>query len=165
MCLDRLESPHTIITVCTPIGSMFPAHCTAAGKAILAYLTNDEIQEVVRRNGLRQYTPFTITRIANLRENLRLIRLRGYAVDHQELERGLSGVAAPVLSVHKRVIGAVGIAGPTLRFRGKELAEKVSLVTEIGARLAMGFGRLEGNHANATHANSTGDVRVSSGGE
>jgi len=41
---------------------------------------------------------FTITRLSDLKENLRLIRQRGYAVDHQELERGLSGVAAPVLS-------------------------------------------------------------------
>jgi IclR family transcriptional regulator, KDG regulon repressor len=165
ICLDRLDSPHTIITVCTPIGSMFPAHCTAAGKAILAYLTNEEIQEIVSRNGLRQYTPFTITRMANLRENLRLIRQRGYAVDHQELERGLSGVAAPVLSARERVIGAVGIAGPTLRFRGKELAGKVSLVTEIGARLAMGFGRLEGNQTNPVHANSTAEAQSSLGGE
>jgi len=145
VCLDRLDSPHTIITVCTPIGSMFPAHCTAAGKAILAYMADDEIQELVRRFGLRQYTPFTITQMASLKENLRLIRQRGYAVDHQELERGLSGVAAPVLSAHERVIAAVGIAGPTLRFRGKELAQKVALATEIGARLSMALGRLEGN--------------------
>jgi IclR family transcriptional regulator, KDG regulon repressor len=164
-CLDRLESPHTIITVCTPIGSLFPAHCTAAGKAVLAYLRSDEIQEIVRRNGLRQYTPFTITSLAGLRENLRLIRRRGYAVDHQELERGLSGVAAPVLSAHERIIGSVGIAGPTLRFRGKELAEKVSLVTEIGARLAMGFVRVDGNHVRVTHENSTADVRINSGEE
>jgi len=145
VCLDRLDSPHTIITVCTPIGSMFPAHCTAAGKAILAYMADDEIQELVRRFGLHQYTPFTITQMASLKENLRLIRQRGYAVDHQELERGLSGVAAPVLSAHERVIAAVGIAGPTLRFRGKELAQKVALATEIGARLSMALGRLEGN--------------------
>jgi hypothetical protein len=44
----------------------------------------------------------------------------------------------------------VGIAGPTLRFRGKELVQKVSLVTEIAARLAMGLGRLEGNQAGVT---------------
>ena len=67
ICLDRLDSPHTIITVCTPIGSMFPAHCTAAGKAILAYMADDEIETLVRRNGLRPYTPFTITQMANLR--------------------------------------------------------------------------------------------------
>jgi len=159
ICLDRLDSPHTIITVCTPIGSMFPAHCTAAGKAILAYLADDEIQDLVKRTGLRQYTPFTITQMAQLKENLRLIRQRGYAVDHQELERGLSGVAAPVLSAHERVIAAVGIAGPTLRFRGKELAEKVALVTEIGARLAMGLGRLEVSHASAAALRSSAEVR------
>jgi IclR family acetate operon transcriptional repressor len=146
-CLDRLDSPHTIITVCTPVGSMFPAHCTAAGKAILAYMAEEEIDDLVRRWGLKQFTPFTITQMPALKESLQLIRRRGYAVDHQELERGLSGVAAPVLSAHERVIAAVGIAGPTLRFRGKELSEKVALVTEIGARLAMSLGRLEGSSA------------------
>ena len=159
ICLDRLESPHTIITVCTPIGTMFPAHCTAAGKAILAYLAEDEIQEIAKRTGLRQYTPFTITQLPELKENLRLIRQRGYAVDHQELERGLSGVAAPVLSAHERVIAAVGIAGPTLRFRGKELAQKVALVTEIGARLAMSLGRLEGSHSTVTREKAVREVR------
>ena len=154
ICLDRLDSLHTIITVCTPVGSMFPAHCTAAGKAILAYMADDEIQELVRRHGLRQFTPFTITQMSSLKENLRLIRQRGYAVDHQELERGLSGVAAPVFSAHERVIGAVGIAGPTLRFRGKELAEKVALATEIGARLSLALGRLEGGQAKTTPAKS-----------
>ena len=156
VCLDRLDSPHTIINVCTPVGSMFPAHCTAAGKAILAYMADDEIEELVRRHGLKQYTPFTITQMPNLKENLRLIRQRGYAVDHQELERGLSGVAAPVLSAHERVIAAVGIAGPTLRFRGKELAQKVALATEIGARLSMALGRLEGSQSNGASAVKAG---------
>lgn len=167
ICLDRFDSPHTIITVCTPVGSMFPAHCTAAGKAILAYMAEDEIQALVRQNALRQFTPFTITQMGPLKENLRLIRQRGYAVDHQELERGLSGVAAPVLSAHERVIGAVGIAGPTLRFRGKELAEKVALVTEIGARLAMSLGRLEVNHKSPASAGegTMGDVRSGAGEE
>lgn len=162
ICMDRLDSPHTIIRVCTPVGSLFPAHCTAAGKAILAYLSDNEIDEVVRRTGLRQFTPFTITQLSNLKENLRLIRQRGYAVDHQELERGLSGVAAPVLSAHERVIAAVGIAGPTQRFRGKELAEKVSLVTEIAARLAMGMGRLEGNLNSMLHRKPAAEVWLGS---
>jgi IclR family transcriptional regulator, KDG regulon repressor len=153
-CLDRLESSHTIINICTPVGSMFPPHCTAAGKAILAYMTEGEINEVIKRNPLRPYTQFTITELSDLRENLRLIRQRGYSVDHQELERGLSGVAAPVLSAHERVIAAVGIAGPTLRFRGKELVQKVSLVTEIAARLAMALGRLEEHQAGPAIINS-----------
>ena len=163
ICLDRLDSPHTVITVCTPVGSIFPAHCTAAGKAILAYLSESEIEEVVRRTGLRQHTPFTITQLAQLKENLRLIRQRGYAVDHQELERGLSGVAAPVLWAHERVIAAVGIAGPTQRFRGKELADKVALVTEIAARLAMGLVRVEGNFSSVLSAKPAAEIRLGPG--
>lgn len=163
ICLDRLDSPHTVITVRTPVGSLFPAHCTAAGKAILAYLAENEIDEVVHRTGLRRHTPFTITQPANLKENLRLIRQRGYAVDHQELERGLSGVAAPVLSAHERVIAAVGIAGPTQRFRGKELAEKVGLVTEVAARLAMGLRRLEGSFGGPKNAGPAAEIWLSLG--
>jgi len=158
ICLDRLDSPRTVITVCTPVGSLFPAHSTAAGKAILAYLADSEIEQVVRRTGLRQYTPFTITQLPNLKENLRLIRQRGYAVDHQELERGLSGVAAPVFCSHERVIAAVGIAGRTQRFRGKELAEKVALVTEIAARLAMGLGRVEGNFSTMLNTKPAAEI-------
>lgn len=156
ICLDRVNSPHTVINVCTPVGAMFPPHCTAAGKAILAYLTEEELLEVVKRSGLRRYSPFSISRLPDLKENLRLIRQRGYAVDHQELERGLSGVAAPVLGAHERVIAAVGIAGPTQRFRAKELAQKIALVTEIAARLSMSSARLEGNGATTPQAVSWG---------
>jgi IclR family transcriptional regulator, KDG regulon repressor len=162
-CLDRVDSPHTLIKVCTPVGAVFPPHCTAAGKAILAYMTDDEVYDIVKKNQNRRYTQFTITQFSDLKENLRLIRQRGYAVDHQELERGLSGVAAPVLSVHERVIAAVGIAGPTLRFRGKELEQKVSLVTEIAARLAMGLVRMEENLASVAFEKSpeTNTLRAS----
>jgi DNA-binding IclR family transcriptional regulator len=146
-CLDRLDSSHTIINVCTPIGAMFPPYCTAAGKAILAYMTDEEVHEILKKNPQREYTQFTITQLSDLKENLRTIRQRGYAVDHQELERGLSGVAAPVLGARERVIAAVGIAGPTLRFRGKELVQKVNLVTEIAARLAKGLSKLEESQA------------------
>lgn len=158
VCQDRLDSPRTVISVSTPVGSFFPAHCTAAGKAILAYLSESEIEEILRRTGLRKYSPFTITQPAQLKENLQLIRQRGYAVDHQELERGLSGVAAPVFFSQERAIAAVGIAGPTHRFRGKELADKVALVTEIAARLAMGLRRVEGNFCSVLSARPAAEI-------
>jgi DNA-binding IclR family transcriptional regulator len=49
-------------------------------------------------------------------------------------------VAAPVLLAENRVVAAVGIAGPTLRFRGKELAQKIALVRETAARLSASLG-------------------------
>ena len=140
LCLDRVNSVHTVITVRTNVGAHFPAHCTAVGKAVLAFLPEEDVQAILLRNGLPRFTPATLTSGAELQENLRQIRQRGYALDNQELERGLSGVAAPVLLQGNRVVAAVGIAGPTLRFRGKELAQKTALVREIAAKLSASLG-------------------------
>jgi len=140
ICLDRVDSPHSVITVRTPVGARFPAHCTAAGKAVLAHLPQDAIDEIIRTNGLIRYTPYTRTRVAELKQELERTRQRGYAIDGQELERGLTGVAAPVFASQGRVLAAAGIAGPTLRFRGKELNDKVQLVREIATRLSVAMG-------------------------
>jgi DNA-binding IclR family transcriptional regulator len=81
-----------------------------------------------------------MTRIADIKENLRGVVQRGYARDDQELERGLSGVAAPVRTREGRVIAAVGMAGPTQRFRGKELAHKIALTKEFTAKISASLG-------------------------
>lgn len=140
MCLDRVDPPNSVITVRTPVGARFPAHCTASGKAVLAYIPEDAIEDILRTNGLMRYTPFTRTKMGEVRKELERTRQRGYAVDGQELERGLSGVAAPVFGNNCQIQAAVGIAGPTMRFRGKELADKIALAREIATRLSVSLG-------------------------
>jgi len=140
VCLARVDSPGTAMTIRTPVGARFPAHCTAIGKCVLAYLPEKEVDTIVSGAGLTGFTPFTITRLAQLKENLQQVRQRGYALDGQELERGLSGIAAPVLSREGGLIAAVGMAGPTLRFRGKELRQKIDQVRNTAAKIAANFG-------------------------
>ena len=140
VCLDRVNSPHTVITTRTEVGARFPAHCTAVGKAVLAHLPELDIDAILRNNGLQRFTPATLTGVNELKDNLRRVRERGYALDDQELERGLSGVAAPVRTAQNRVIAALGIAGPTLRFRGTELRDKIALVKEMAAKLSVSLG-------------------------
>jgi len=141
VCLDRVDSPDTIITTRTAIGGRFPAHCSAVGKATLAYLPEEEIDAILAMaGGLTRYTPFTLTRIADVKENLRQIVLRGYSIDNQELERGISGVAAPVLAKDGVILAVVGIVGPTPRFRGKELAQKIALTKETTSKISASLG-------------------------
>jgi IclR family transcriptional regulator, KDG regulon repressor len=140
VCLDRADSRDTVITVSTPIGSRFPAHCTAVAKATLAYLPGKEVDAILGGARLTPYTPFTLTSLPRVKKNLREVAERGYAMDCQETERGLSGVAAPVRSREGRVIAAVGMAGPTPRFRGKELAQKIALTKEIAAKISASLG-------------------------
>jgi DNA-binding IclR family transcriptional regulator len=140
LCLDRVDWPGTAITVRTTVGALFPPHCTAVGKAALAHLPEAEIDAILSISGLRRYTPFTLTRTEDVKENLREVVQRGYALDQQELERGLSGVAAPVRAREGWVIAAVGMTGPTPRFRGKELAQKIALTKQIAAKIAASLG-------------------------
>jgi DNA-binding IclR family transcriptional regulator len=89
---------------------------------------------------LTRYTVHTHTQIDELKNDLRRVRERGYALDEQELERGLNGVAAPVFLQDARVVGAVGIAGPTQRFQGRDLAEKIELVKMTAQKIASNLG-------------------------
>jgi IclR family KDG regulon transcriptional repressor len=131
ICLDRIDSPSSIITVRTLIGERFPAHCTAAAKAILAWLPEREAYNILFRNGMKLYTPLTIPSLRELKPVLDLTRRQGYATDHEELEKGLSGIAAPVLYKKSRVIAALGMAGPRSGLWGqislqKSLCSKIS---------------------------------------
>jgi DNA-binding IclR family transcriptional regulator len=144
VCLERFDSPRTMISVRTPVGALFPAHCSAAGKAVLAYLSEEDVDAILLNNRLTRYTVNTHTRMAELKNDLRRVRQRGYALDEQELECGLNGVAAPVISQDARVIGAVGIAGPTQRFQGKDLAEKIELVKMTAQKIAANLGDRSG---------------------
>jgi DNA-binding IclR family transcriptional regulator len=139
VCLDRVDAPSTAITVRTPIGARFSAHSTAIGKAVIAYLPEAELDALLLGNGLTRHTPFTLVRMPDLKENLAQVRHRQVSIDNQERERGLSGVAAPILSAEGRLIGSVGMAGPTLRFRGHELRQKISLVRAAAAKIAASF--------------------------
>lgn len=145
VCLDRVDSAHSIITVRTPIGARFPPHCTAAAKATLAYLPDEEVEAILSIMGLTAYTPHTMTTLAEVKKNLREVAERGYALDRQETERGLSGVAAPIWSRDGRVIAAVGVAGPTGRFKGKELARKIALTKETTAKISASLGHQSGS--------------------
>ena len=140
VCLDRADSRDTVIAVSTPIGSRFPAHCTAVAKAALAYLPEDELDAILGSARLTQYTSSTMTSLPEVKKYLREVADRGYAMDREETERGLTGIAAPIRSREGRVIAAVGMAGPTPRFRGKELAQKIALTKQTAAKISASLG-------------------------
>jgi IclR family KDG regulon transcriptional repressor len=141
ICLDRVDCLDSVITARTPVGGRFHPHCTAAGKAILAYLPDPEIHAVMKRNGMPRFTSVTLSKYADLMSNLDLTRRQGYATDFEELERGLSGVAAPIFMRGSHLVAALGMAGPTGRFQGQELAQKIALVKDFAARISRALGR------------------------
>jgi DNA-binding IclR family transcriptional regulator len=110
-------------------------HCTSLGKAILAYLPEERVDEIVDRWGLPARTADTITTREELDAELERIRERGYAQDNGERLSGLRCVAAPITDTDGVAIGAVSVAGPTSRMKGErfesEIPERVQSVANV----------------------------------
>lgn len=100
------------------IGKRVPIHATAAGKSILASLTDDRVEEIVERRGLAKLTEHTITDADRLWADLEEIRDRGYSINDQENTSGLRAIGVPVEYETGEPLGALSVSGPTHRFRG-----------------------------------------------
>lgn len=114
------------------IGKRSWLHSVAAGKAILAYLDRDRVDDIIDRYGLPARTEHTITDRAELFSTLAEIREREYAINDHEDVLGIRAVGAAIV-VEGEVYGAVSIGGPAKRFRGdkfeKELPNQVQSAT------------------------------------
>lgn len=97
-------------------GLRVPLHCTSLGKAIMAFLSPSEVEQIVAEKGLPRFTSRTITDLEVLKVELQKIRDRGYAVDWGEHEEGIRCVGAPVYNSLGRVFAAISISGPDSRF-------------------------------------------------
>lgn len=104
-------------------------HCTATGKAILAFLPEDERENILDRHGLPERTANTITDRDELLEELTTVRDRGYAYNDEEEVEGLRAVGAPVIDRDDNVLGSLSVAGPTSRL--KDSAFDVELPEEV----------------------------------
>ena len=95
------------------VGEHIPLHATSNGKVLLCELDRAQVDRLVEH--LPAYTDRTITRRAELHQELVQVREQGYALATDELEAGLTALAAPLRSAHGDVIASLSISGPTLR--------------------------------------------------
>ena len=107
------------------LGTRMPLHTLASGKAILAYLSDERIKEILDTHGLPEQTANTITARETLYEKLEMTRERGYAVNEQEANVGTRAVGAPVL-VDGNVIASIAVAGPANRITRTRLKDEVA---------------------------------------
>ena len=137
----RIRESRQAVRMSTGLGSRAPAHCTSVGKALLAYQTPEVIQQIID-NGLRRYTPNTITEGPRLIEELASVRQKGYAVDDEEIESGLRCVAAPIRDHSGRVVAAISVAAPVQRMTKKNLQTTVPSVVSAAEAISRRLGYL-----------------------
>ncbi len=119
MYLHNLESSQAI-GIRSYIGARKPAFCTAEGRVLLAFASKEVLAAVLRER-LVARTPRTITSAKALLKTLEEVRQAGYAIDDEESEIGMRGIAAPIRDIWGRVVAAASLAGPTQRLTKKVL--------------------------------------------
>lgn len=118
------------------VGSRWPMHCTAAGKAVLAFLNNDELEVFFSMGSLRKFTQNTIVSAKKLLEELSKIRSRRYSFNNAEYQKEVKAIGSPIFGSQGQVLGSIVAAGPSdkipqnavasLGIRARTAAESIS---------------------------------------
>jgi IclR family transcriptional regulator, pca regulon regulatory protein len=136
--VERVKTQQ-LLNINLQVGSRLPAYCSSMGKAMLAFLPEGQLEEVLKRMKLTALTPYTITLKKDLKTELQRVRIRGFSTNNEEMSVGVRSAAAPVRNFAGEVIAAVNMAVPSIRVSQEKLetvlakkvmetAEKISFV-------------------------------------
>ena len=137
--VPRPDRRHLVPAAHNWVGQRIPLHATANGKVLLSGLTSEQIATEVGQR-LRAYTPTTITSIKKLLVDIDAVREAGYAVVVDELEMGLTAIAAPLHNAHGDVIASLSVSGPTFRFDEDRVKKAVDQVMEVAIEVSERLG-------------------------
>lgn len=121
------------------LGNTSPTHCSASGKVLLAWLDEAELKAILPAR-LERLTPMTIVSLPAFRRHLDEVRSRGYGTTIQELEEGLTAVAAPVRQATGRVVAALAVGAPSFRLRQQDIPRIARLVQEAAGTVSREMG-------------------------
>jgi IclR family acetate operon transcriptional repressor len=119
--IEGVTSPRMVRNVGW-IGREMPIHAVSGGKVMMAYLPDERMDQILAGE-LERFTEHTITDPARLREELEQIRQVGYGIAEEELEVGLSAVAAPIRNHEGQVAAIISVSGPAFRLPRERLIE------------------------------------------
>ena len=137
--VERRESPQTL-RLFGRVGHRNWTHCTSTGKLLLAYLPEDELDNVLQGWKLPRRTPYTVTDQRTLRTILETVRRQGWAENVSESELGVASIAAPIRNARGEVIAAVSVAGPVQRLGNESLRRFARPVVDAGVAISKRLG-------------------------
>jgi DNA-binding IclR family transcriptional regulator len=141
--IDTKGSSQKIINMYSKVGCRAPLQATAAGKAMLAFLPEEEARAILVRKGLPRLTSTTITNLKELMGQLKEIRQTKIAHDFEENELGIYCIGTPVFNFTGKLAGGVSVSGPANRMKEKGLEYLASIVKKTGEDLSARLGYVQ----------------------
>lgn len=133
--VEKMARPE-VKPVATWIGKHLGLHCTALGKALSAYIPDEEFQILIREQGLLRHNDNTICSLKRLRAELDNVRERGYAVDDEEEEIGVRCIGAPVLNSRREALAAISLVATTAQLHSGNLQGLASALVGVANEIA-----------------------------
>ncbi len=137
--LDKIEPKTYGIRLFSAAGKEFPLHCTAIGKTLLAF-SDPALKSQVLAEKLDSYTEYTITDPAILHDELEKIIKNGYAVDQEEITRGIVCVAAPIMSQNQGVLASISATFLSYLANERGMEREIEAVLNCSKQIAQETG-------------------------
>lgn len=131
----RVQAPG-LFPLATWVGLRLGLHCTALGKAMMAFLPPSEVDEFRNSRRLARHNDNTICSWKRLDRELETTARQGYALDDEENEVGLRCVGAPIFGQDGRVIASVSVAGSTGQITSDNVRKLAELVKRMAASIS-----------------------------
>lgn len=136
--IERVDGPGAV-RFHTLLGHQEAPHASAAGKAILSTLTEDEVLAICEEHGLESRSRNTITEVTVLLDDLERTRRRGYSIDDEEDAEGIFCIGAPFFDRDGRCVGAISATGIKVDVPSWRMQEVGKIVTEHAELLTKTF--------------------------
>lgn len=136
----KIEAKIGTIRMVSHVGMVHPMYCSGVGKAIMAALSESEVQKIWNESVVEKRTAQTITDYKKLRATLEEVRKNGYALDDEENEEGVRCIAASLRGCQKEVLYAFSISGPASRMTKARIEELAVDVCRVQGELSKALG-------------------------
>lgn len=137
--IEQAQGNHTFRFVLSP-GKPFELHCSAPGKAIMAYLPVSVRDYYLAQMEFKRYNARTITTPESFLDELEKVRKQGYAMDNEEELGGVLCIGAPIFNYTNYPCGAIWISGPKDRLTKEVVRNSAKCIIEIAQIISKELG-------------------------
>jgi IclR family KDG regulon transcriptional repressor len=137
--VEKLDSTEQL-RIYSRIGATVPLYCTAVGKIMLAYMSDEQQKQQLLQLSLKRYTPNTVGNLQQLEAELHRVRKNGYACDLEEHELHIRCVAAPIWDHAGLVNASLSITAPIFRMAISRLRQLAPVIQAAGLRISRELG-------------------------
>jgi IclR family acetate operon transcriptional repressor len=157
--VEKIDSPEHL-RIHSRIGAAVPLYCTAVGKVMLAYMPEQEREQVLQQLDLKRMTANTAGSLQELQTELQRVRKNGYACDLEEHELHIRCIAAPIRNHEGAVQSSLSITAPLVRMPVARLRQLAPLIQEAGQRISTELGYQSGSHGPVRMQKTVSDPNV-----